>query len=159
MKVGKGALLCAVPTTTVCTAAKVVGTAREGAPLPTLIWGQLSRGHPAVRYARTLPARRRAEPCVSQRAAALARSQDWLPSYADHCITSYPVGSLARTQIPHASGEEATRNGTHLQERLLCWPKGGTVTIHPVSGATRVARGELKRLSILLHVHHVHLTP
>src|SRR5438445_5619469 len=52
---------------------------------------------------------RRAEPCVAKRAAA-ALSRDWLPEIsAAHCITSYPVGPLVRTHIPHACGEEAMR--------------------------------------------------
>ena len=55
--------------------------------------------------------RRRAEPCVAQRAAAVGALRDWLPAIyaAAHCITSYPVGPLIRTHIPHACGEEATR--------------------------------------------------
>jgi hypothetical protein len=38
--------------------------------------------------------RRRAEPCVAQRAAAVGALKDWLPAIyaASHCITSYPVG-------------------------------------------------------------------
>jgi hypothetical protein len=84
--------------------------------------------------------RRRAEPCIAQRAA-FARSRDWLPNNAGHCITSYPVGPSVRTQIPHASGEEATKDGTHLRERLLCWPEGGTVTIHPARRGNSRARG------------------
>ena len=40
--------------------------------------------------------RRRAEPCVAQRAAAVGALRDWLPAIyaATHCITSYPVGPL-----------------------------------------------------------------
>jgi hypothetical protein len=56
--------------------------------------------------------RRRAEPCVAQRAAAVGALRNWLPAIyaAAHCITSYPVGRLQPgTHIPHACGEEATR--------------------------------------------------
>lgn len=36
--------------------------------------------------------RRRAEPCVAQRAAAVEVREDWLPKFAaTHSITSYPV--------------------------------------------------------------------
>jgi hypothetical protein len=55
--------------------------------------------------------RRRAEPCVAQRAAAVGALRNWLPAIyaAAHCITSYPVGRLQPgTHIPHACGEEAT---------------------------------------------------
>jgi hypothetical protein len=40
--------------------------------------------------------RRRAEPCVAQRAAAVGALRNWLPAIyaASHCITSYPVGRL-----------------------------------------------------------------
>src|SRR5579864_8166335 len=56
-------------------------------------------------------ARRRAEPCVAQRADAVDEHWDWLPAIdaAVHRITSYSVGPLVRTQIPHACGEEAMR--------------------------------------------------
>jgi hypothetical protein len=56
--------------------------------------------------------RRRAEPCVAQRAAAVGALRNWLPAIyaASHCITSYPVGRLQPgTHIPHACGEEAMR--------------------------------------------------
>src|SRR5215217_2053420 len=39
-------------------------------------------------------------------------------------------GCFARTHIPHACGEEA-KGWDPSTKRLSCWPKGGTVTIHP----------------------------
>jgi len=51
--------------------------------------------------------------------------------------------ALARTHIPHACGEEAKKDETHLQQRLCDWPKGGTVIIHPA--LTAVLRAPLRR--------------
>jgi hypothetical protein len=65
--------------------------------------------------------RRRAEPCVAQRAAAVGALRDWLPAIyaATHCITSYPVGRLVRTHIPHACGEEAMMMGPIYETACL----------------------------------------
>jgi hypothetical protein len=68
----------------------------EHARLPTLIWGLWSQASIGLSFvAEARRARRRAEPCVAQRAAAVDERWDWLPAIyaADHCITSYPVGS------------------------------------------------------------------
>src|SRR5215468_326507 len=77
--------------------------------LPTLIWGLVSQGFRTGLGWIFAVKGRRAEPCVAQRADR-APSVDWLPRIAAaHCITSYPVGPLIRTHIPHACGEEAMR--------------------------------------------------
>src|SRR5215831_4080610 len=82
---------------------------RDPLALPTLIWGLVSQGFRTGLGWIFAVKGRRAEPCVAQRADR-APSVDWLPRIAAaHCITSYPVGPLIRTHIPHACGEEAMR--------------------------------------------------
>ena len=44
-----------------------------------------------------------------------------------------------------SAAREATRDGTHLQVGSLCWPKGGTVTIHPALTAAGAAARVLYR--------------
>ena len=87
--------------------------------------------------------RRRAEPCVAQRAAAAVGAlRNWLPAIyaAAHCITSYPVGRLQPgTHIPHVCGGGDHGDETHLRSGLLIWPKGGTVIIHSARTAADAA--------------------
>jgi hypothetical protein len=47
--------------------------------------------------------------------------------------------ALARTHIPHACGEESHEGWDPSTRRLLCWPEGGTVTIHPALTAASAA--------------------
>jgi hypothetical protein len=106
--------------------------------LPTLIWGLERQASPTGLGWIWQVRGRRAEPCVAQRVDR-APSEDWLPKFAaDHCITSYPVGPMVRTPIPHACGEEACEDETLLRSGLV-WPLGGTVIIHPGRGAAELA--------------------
>src|ERR1700754_4349754 len=43
-----------------------------------------------------------------------------------------------RAHFPHACGEEANEDETHLRNGIG-WPLGGTVIIHPVRGAATAA--------------------
>ena len=110
-------------------------------PLPTLIWGllsQASRRGLGVVFCIRRPWRR-AEPYTAQRAATVDEYRDWLPViYAAHCITSYPVGP--RWPIPTFRMLAARKpRGWDPSTKAACWPKGGTVTIHPALTAASAA--------------------
>src|SRR5207253_10506505 len=68
-------------------------------------------------------------------------SGNWLPmSYAAHCITSYPVGPCWPVPIFRMlAARKATWGWDPSTRRLLCWPEGGTVTIHPALTAANAA--------------------
>jgi hypothetical protein len=66
-----------------------------------LIWGILSQGCCGRLGQGFALGGRRAEPCAAQRGDG-APSEDWLPTIAaNHCITSYPVGSC--NPYPHSA--------------------------------------------------------
>jgi len=141
----------------------MVGTARKERAFAHPHMGPVVKsGRPGRSGNGNLDQWRGAEPCVAQRAATLGRCRDWLPAglasfnadtSADHCITSYPVGPIG--PYPHSAcmrWRKPRGDGTHLRERLLCWPKGGTVTIHPALRGNCRARGVSLESVFLVHV-------
>ena len=89
--------------------------------------------------------RRRAEPCVAQRAAAVGALRDWLPAIyaAAHCITSYPVGPFGPVPTFRILAARKPRGWDPSTKRPVVWPKGGTVTIHPALTAADAATDAL----------------
>jgi hypothetical protein len=95
--------------------------------------------------------RRSAEPCVAQRvAAAVDVRKDWLPINAvAHSITSYPVGQPSPVPTFRMLAARKPREWDPSTKRPVCWPEGGTVTIHPaLTAASAAALGASVELSM-----------
>src|SRR5260370_28135133 len=71
--------------------------------------------------------------------------------YAAHSITSYPVGPRWPVPTFRMLAARKPRGWDPSTKRPVCWPKGGTVTIHPALTAASAATltRSLKRLCLL----------